>query len=174
MNRPSRSKTDTGFWHNSQVTDPPQDNASAGHITVIDNGDELCRQQKEFETEFEMYKKMNPTFTQIAKALMESKGWNSYIFKTHTHLDDSVYSRIINGNDKRRWSLHTIATFCFGIGASDYYITQMLTAAGHAFGAAREDRVYAYALNKYRGKSIDECNTFLDHMHVRRLGSQDE
>ena len=101
MSRSGRSKTGTGIWRNSQVNkDPPQDSAS-GHISVIDNGDELRRQQKGFETQFEIYQKMNPTFTQIANALMESKGWNSYKFKNHTHLDDSIYSRIINGEDKR-------------------------------------------------------------------------
>ena len=174
MNRPSRSKTDTGFWHNSQANDPPQDNASAGHITVIDNGDELCRQQKEFETEFEIYQKMNPTFTQIAKALMESKGWNSYKFKIRTHLDDSMYSRIINGDDNRRWSFLTVLAFIVGIAANDFYTTQLLAAVGRAFGPSKEDRIYAFAVNKFRGKSIDECNAFLEHMHVRTLGCQDE
>lgn len=173
MNQPNRCKTETGIWRNSQKNEAPSRN-TAGHITVIEIGDELRRQQKEFETEFEIYQKMNPTFTQIAKTLMESKGWNSFKFKKHTRLDNSMYSRIINGEDDRNWSLRTIVAFCFGIGASDYYITQMMTAAGRAFGASMEDRVYAYALNKYRGKSIDECNAFLEYMHVRKLGSQDE
>ena len=173
MNQPVRKRTDSGVRCNSQVNDPPQDNTSAGHISVIDNGDELRRKQKKYNDKLAFYKETHPTFTTLAKRLMERKqpSWSSGTFSRKTYLDESMYRKIYT-NDDKGWSLRTVLAFCVGICASEYLATQVLASAGYVLTSSDEDQAYALLFTEFEGCSMEECNYFLESIHIEPLGSK--
>ena len=180
MNQPVRKQTDSGIRRNSQVNDPPQDIISAGHISVIENGDELRRKQKKLKAQFIFYKKMNPSFTELAKDLMEGfeTPWNASTFAEKTHLDESMYYKIVDNRNKGKiitnkvWSLRSVLAFCVGISANAQLAARVLASAGYVLTSSDEHLIYAFLFTDFEGCSIDECNYFLESFGIEPLGSR--
>lgn len=141
------------------------------NISVIDNAEALSRKQAEFADKFSEYQKNFQTFGEKATAIMKRKHWNSTIFKERTLLDDMAYSRIINSNDSLP-SLRTVMAVCIGLGLDIQLATSLLASAGYSLGTSREHQLYHFLLTAFEGKSIDECNVFLESMDVKPLGTQ--
>jgi hypothetical protein len=141
------------------------------NISVIDNAEELCRKQNEFKEQFAEYRAITPTFAQLAVGLMKLKHWNSVTFKEKTHLDDATHSRIVNRAEKE-WSLRTVMAVCVGLGVNAQIADKLLAAAGHTLSASREHQLFSFLLTSLEGKSIDECNTFLESMEITPLGNR--
>ena len=145
----------------------------ATFVSIDNNSDELCRKQKKFKEEYSIYKEINPTFTELAKKLMESrlKPWDVNDFTNKTHLDSTMYCKI-NKKINKGWSFKTVLAFCVGIGANLYLATQILASAGFTFTSSEEHQVYAFLFKEFVGCSIDECNCFLESVGVEPLGSK--
>jgi len=179
MKKPCRKHTVGDIWCNSQVDDPSHDNVSAGHITVIDNGDELRRKLKRLKAQIAFYKETYISFAKLAKRLMESfkTPWSAGIFADKTHLDETMYYRIVNENedleknDNRVWSFHSVLSFCVGIGADEKLATKVLASAGYVLTGSDEHITYGFLFTDLQGRSIDECNYFLKAAHVKPLGN---
>jgi len=139
--------------------------------SVIDNMAVLKKLKESFETEYAEYIAVVPSFCQLVKGFMERRRWNSIVFKEKTLLGDAMYSRIVN-NDIRSPSFHTVMTICVGLGLNVKMAEQLLNTAGYAFGVTEEFQVYHFILTSMNGYSIDECNTFLEHMGMEPLGSR--
>ena len=76
-----RSHTDTKNGRNPQKSvDLPPASVDTNN-RVLNNDEELRRKKAEFERQKSTYKLINRTFTEVAKALMESKGWQRKEFK---------------------------------------------------------------------------------------------
>lgn len=141
------------------------------NTSVIENAEELRKKQAEFEEQFAEYRAVTATFPQLVVGLMERKHWNSTIFKEKTHLDDATHSRIVN-NQEKEWSLRTVMAICVGLGLNIMIANKLLAAAGHTLGTSREHQLFAFLLTSFEGKSIDECNTFLESMDIEPLGNR--
>jgi len=139
--------------------------------SVIDDAEALRGKRAQFQKEFETYRAITPSFAAMARQLMERQHWNSSSFKDKTLLDDSTYSRIMNGSEKH-WSLDTVIAICVGLGVDRQTADKLLEAAGYAFGAGRKHRAYSFLFTAFRGKSIDECNAFLESEGIRPLGNR--
>ena len=140
--------------------------------SIIDNANALHKLQKTFESTYESHIAINQTFSQKAKTLMEHKKWNSLIFKEKTLLDDSMYSRIIS--NERTPSFRTAMAICIGLGVDVLTARQMLEGAGFTFSPSKEHQAYSYILSALHGKSIDECNAFLESISVKPLGNREK
>jgi len=177
MKKPCRKHTVGDIWCNSQVNDPSQDNVSAGHISVIDNGDELRRKLKRLKAQIAFYKETYISFAKLAKRLMESfeTPWNAGIFADKTRLDESMYYKIYNKNqeeaDNRVWSFDAVLQFCVGIGADKKLADQVLASAGYVLTGTNDHIAYGFLFTDMQGRSMDECNYFLKAAHVRPLGN---
>ena len=146
-----------------------EDEASS---SIIDNAEALRKLRDAFDTEFSNQQAITHTFAQTAKTLMARKKWNSVIFKEKTLLDDSMYSRIIS-NSERLPSLRTAVAICVGLGVDAITANRMLALAGHSFGQTKEHQAYCYLFSALHGKSIDECNAFLESVSVAPLGNRE-
>lgn len=82
-----------------------------------------------------------------------------------------AYSRIINGSEKLP-GLRTVMAVCAGLGVDIRVASSILAAAGHTLGNSREHQLYYFLFTSFKGKSIDECNTFLKSMDVDPLGTR--
>ena len=125
----------------------------------------------QFQNEFDTYRAITPSFSRLACQLMERQHWNSSRFRDRTLLDDSTYSRIMNGAEKH-WTLETVMAICVGLCVDRLTADRLLAAAGHAFGAERKHCLYSFLLTGFRGKSIDECNAFLQSENIKPLGNR--
>ena len=122
-----------------------------------------------FREQCAVYSIVKPTFPELALKVMREKHWNVEIFKEKTHLDKTVYSRIVNADD-RRWSLRTVVTFCIGAGLGLESAQPLISAAGYSLDTSREHNSYAFLLTMFRGKTIDQCNALLEYMGFDPLG----
>jgi len=143
----------------------------ADNSSIIGNAQALRGMRAQFQREFDTYRAITPSFSRLARQLMERQHWNSSIFKEKTLLDEATYSRIVNGEDKL-WTLGTVMAFCVGYGVDKETGDRLLEAAGHTFGAHRKHRAYSFLLTGFQGKSIDDCNVFLESEGIAPLGSR--
>ncbi len=166
-----RSHTDTKNGRNPQKSvDLPPASVDTNN-RVLNNDEELRRKKAEFERQKSTYKLINRTFTEVAKALMESKGWQRKEFKENTLLDDTTYHNICTDVVKG-WDKRTVMAFCIGICADHETAVSLLAMAGHALGESDEDRAYEFLLTAYHGRSIGDCNMFLEDNFVKPLGNK--
>lgn len=140
--------------------------------SIIENAEALHKLRDAFDKSFENHLAITQTFAEIAKTLMQRKKWNSVIFKEKTHLDDSMYSRIIS-NSERLPSLRTAVAICVGLGVDAITANRMLALAGYSFGPSKEHQAFCYLFSALHGKSIDECNAFLESVSVTPLGNRE-
>ena len=140
------------------------------NYSIIDNAEALLMLRENFDTQYASHLAITQTFAETAKTLMERKKWNSVIFKEKTHLDDSMYSRLVNNSD-RLPSLRTAVAICVGLGVDAITANKMLALAGHSFGQSKEHQAFCYLFSALHGKSIDECNAFLESMSIAPLGN---
>ena len=143
----------------------------ADNSSIIGNAQALRGMRAQFQKEFDTYRAISPSFSRLARQLMERQHWNSSSFRDKTLLDGSAFSRIMNGAEKH-WSFETVMAICVGLGVDRQTADKLLEAAGHAFGAERKHRAYSFLLTGFQGKSIDECNAFLESEHISPLGSR--
>ena len=171
MREHGRFHTDVFHRANKQAYEKLPSFEADRNLSVIDNAEALRKKQEDFEEQFAEYREITPTFGQLATGLMKRKHWNSVTFKEKTHLDDATYSRIIN-NEEKEWSLRTAMAVCVGLGINAQIADKLLAAAGHTLSTTREDQLFSFLLTSFEGKSIDECNTFLESMEITPLGNR--
>ena len=141
--------------------------------SIIDNAEALHKLREAFDTDYENHLAITQTFAETAKTLMQRKKWNSVIFKEKTLLGDSMYSRLINNSD-RVLSLRTAVAICVGLGVDAMTANRMLSSAGYSFGSSKEHQAFCYLFSALHGRSIDECNAFLESLSILPLGTRDE
>jgi len=139
--------------------------------SIIDNAEALQKLQQSFNDKYEDNLSVSQTFAQTAKTLMERKKWNSVIFKEKTLLDDSMYSRIMK--NERNPSFRTAIAICVGLGVDAITASNMLAGAGYSFSPSKEHQAFSYILSALHGKSIDECNAFLESISIKPLGNRE-
>jgi DNA-binding phage protein len=143
-----------------------------GNESIIDNADALQKLQESFNNIFETHYSLNHTFAHSAAVLMKNKKWNSMIFKERTLLDDSMYSRILSNT--RNPSFRTAIAICVGLGVDSLTAIKMLEGAGYTFSPSKEHQAYYYLFTALQGKSIDECNAFLEKVAITPLGNREK
>ena len=83
----------------------------------------------------------------------------------------TAYSRIVNNNTKNI-TLRTVASFCVGMGVGVETGEKLFAAAGMSFHNSKERYVYKFLLTDMEGRSIDDCNMFLESMGFELLGGR--
>jgi len=126
-----------------------------------------------FKEQCNSYRALSRSFAQLATDIIRMKKWNVEIFKNKTNLDKATYSRIVNDEDiNRKWSLRTVMAFCVGAGIGLELARTLLSAAGFSLGGSDEHCAYRFLLSNYCGKSIDDCNEFLERHGIEPLGGR--
>ena len=146
-----------------------EDDASG---SIIDNAEALLKLRDNFDTHYADQLSIAKTFAETAKTLMQHKKWNSVIFKEKTHLDDSMYSRIIKNNE-RPPSFRTAVAICVGLGVDAMTANKLISLAGYSFSLSKEHQAFSYLFSALHGKSIDECNAFLESVSIAPLGNRE-
>jgi transcriptional regulator with XRE-family HTH domain len=138
--------------------------------SVLENIDELRQLHERFDSEYEEYLSITPSFGKLAKKIIEQKHLKNQDIIARSNLDQSTYSRLIN--DKVQPKLCTVAAFCFGIRSSKETSDKLFDSAGFAGSVSRDRFVYTFVLRVMKGRSIHECNAFLESKGVEIMGSQ--
>jgi len=136
---------------------------------VLKTTDEIQLLAERFENEFSESSAVMPTFAELAYEIIQKKGWGYKEFVENTNLNAASYYRI-KDNEESNTTLRTVAAFCFGIRANIDIANKLFAAAGFAINNSKEIHAYRFVINVMRGRSIDECNAFLETIGVEPLG----
>ena len=137
---------------------------------TLEATDEFQKLVERFEDEFSESSAIMPTFMELAKEIIEQKGWGYREFVKKTNLGVGAYYRIIN-KEPSSLSFRTVAAFCVGIGANMDTANKLLAAAGLAVYNSKEIHAYRFVIHAMRGRSIKDCNVFLERMGFEPLGA---
>lgn len=141
---------------------------------LIRRAEEVKRKQAEFEREKEAHRLMTPNMTCWEKMwqLIESRGVSKSHFMSMTGLGEEVY-RKAEKNIKTKPSLRTIVAFAHGFGLNLTDTERLLQLAGHAFDESDEHQALKFCITGYAGRSIEDCNDFLNSYNYPPLGTQE-
>jgi len=159
-----------GIAYRSDKKNTPRYEREQNSQRVLETTDEFQQLAERFENEFSESSAIMPTFVELANEIIKKKGWSYSDFTKNTNLDSAVYYRITKDKKPRKPNLRTVAAFCIGIGASIDTADRLLASAGFAIYNSKEIHAYRFVINVMRGRSIDDCNAFLETIGVEPLG----
>jgi hypothetical protein len=99
---------------------------------------------------------------------MQLKGYNKPAFEQKTLLSGRTYDRI-RTNQLESPSIETVMAICIGFELGVEYGQQLLEITGHKLGDIELHAAYRKLLVSFKGRSIIECNAFLDENHLPPL-----
>lgn len=132
---------------------------------------EIYNKAKDFERQFKRAKAIHRTAPQLLWSYMEAEGWNTTIFEYRTNLDAMNYTRVQKPDYK--FTIRPLVAMGVGLRLDLSAMEEILTLAGLSFREGdKEQQAYKYLFTGMYGKSIDECNEFLEKVGVTTLGSK--
>jgi len=119
----------------------------------------------EYKTNAPMREKLNITFSQRVKQILEIKKIDLDKFKEQTLLSKATYYRLQNEKDKQ--SFNTILAFCAGLDLDISLTTELLNKAGLTFDGGIAHNAYMMAITQFPGQPIDVRNEFLANLNIK-------
>lgn len=106
---------------------------------------------------------------QVFLRYMKDAKWNSSIFQEKTLLSANDYSRL---SSDHKFKLPAYVAMAVGLGLSLDEFQKAIYLNGLSLDdKERTHNAYSFVLSMLQGKSIDECNAFLEHVGVETLGT---
>jgi hypothetical protein len=106
---------------------------------------------------------------QVFLRYMKDAKWNSTIFQEKTLLTANDYSRL---SSDHKFKLPAYVAMAVGLGLSLDEFQKAIYLNGLSLDdKERTHNAYSFVLSMLQGKSIDECNAFLEHVGVETLGT---
>ena len=137
---------------------------------------ELLDKLQAYERQFYFIHDRNVATTKTANELMlqymQNVKWNTSIFQEKTLLSAMDYTRIQNKDHP--FKLPAYVAMAVGLNLTLQEFQEILQQAG--LNLKRGDKqhdAYAFLLTVMNGKSIDECNDFLESIGVKTLGTHE-
>ncbi|MCL1878387.1 MAG: helix-turn-helix transcriptional regulator [Defluviitaleaceae bacterium] len=170
----SESSTDavnTGILRHENTTEKKSHHyeQSEENISVVLQSDEISKMQEAFSKQCIDRRVDKKPFWSLAYGIMQARKWNSSIFTERTLLNQSIYSRIKNGQLSKP-DIRTVMAICVGLDLDYFRATELLASAGHVLTSTDEDEAYFYILNNCRGEPIQKRNKFLTSLGILALG----
>ena len=109
--------------------------------------------------------KINITFSQMVKQIIENRKIYVMEFQARTLLSKATYHRL--QDEKSTPSFRTILAFCAGVDLDIYKTGELLSKAGFAFNGSEAHIAYMTAITAFGGKSIDVRNEFLANLNIK-------
>ena len=132
---------------------------------------ELYNKAKDFENRFKRSKSNHKTAPELLWSYMQDAHWNTTIFINRTGLDAMNYTRVQDPDHK--FMMQPLVSMGVGLGLDLNEMEEVLSLAGLAFKPTdRVDQAYKYLFTGMAGKSVDDCNEFLDTLDVTKLGTK--
>jgi Zn-dependent peptidase ImmA (M78 family) len=132
---------------------------------------DIYNKAKDFEKKLQRSKASNQTATELLWKYMQESHWNTTVFLYRTNLSPMDYSRVQQPGHK--FKMPALVAMGVGLELDLHEMEHVLTLAGLSFMEGdREQQAYKYLFTGMYGKSIDECNEFLEKVGVKTLGSK--
>jgi len=123
--------------------------------------------KKQFEADYQNFKKTNCSFAQIMKELIKEYNITVGRFTTKTHLSTTTYYNLIDA--KKKPNIETIVAMAVVFKISLRNIENLLRAFG--LGFEHDNRVhhaYTQLIERHSGCSITECNELLSKIGIAK------
>jgi hypothetical protein len=169
----SAEAVNTGILRHENVADRRSHHyeQSEENISVVLQSDEITKMLDDFSKQRAERQTDKTQFWSFAFGIMQARKWNSAIFKEKTLLNESIYSRIKNGQLAKP-DIRTVMAICVGLDLDYFRATELLASAGHVLTSTEEDEAYYYILNNCRGEPIKKRNEFLTSVGILALGAK--
>lgn len=132
---------------------------------------EIFNKAKEFENQFKRSKKNHKTSNEMLWDYMREAHWNTYIFTMRTELNEMNYSRVQKPDYK--FAMMPLVSMGIGLQLTLTEMNEVLSCAGLSFNYSdKKEQAYQYLFTGMYGKTISECNDFLEQIGVPKLGSK--
>lgn len=101
---------------------------------------------------------------------MDAAHWNTSIFQSKTLLALMDYTRVYQNH---KFKIPAYTAMAVGLELTLHETEEALHLSGLGYDSSdTTDCAYMYILSAFHGCSIDECNTVLDKLKVKALGTK--
>lgn len=132
---------------------------------------EIYNKAKDFEKKFQRSAATHKTANELLLEYMDNDHWNTTTFVWKTNLGPNDYSRVKKPD--YTFKMPALVAMGVGLGLDLQEMEEVLKLAGLYFKENdKEQQAYKYLFTGMYGKSIDECNEFLERVGVTTLGAK--
>ena len=124
----------------------------------------------EFQAQLKRNRLVNETTSQRMCKYMDAAHWNTSIFQNKTHLAPMDYTRVYQNH---KFKVPSYTAMAVGLELTLHETEDALRLSGLGYdNSDPTDCAYMYILSAFRGCSINECNTVLEKLNVKLLGTK--
>lgn len=124
----------------------------------------------EFQEQLKRNRLVKETTSQRMCKYMDAAHWNTSIFQNRTHLAPMDYTRVYQNH---KFKVPSYTAMAVGLGLTLHETEDALRLSGLGYdNSDTADCAYMYILSAFHGCSIDECNTVLEKLNVKSLGTK--
>lgn len=124
----------------------------------------------EFQTQLKRNKLVNETTSQRMCKYMDAAHWNTSIFQSKTLLAPMDYTRVYQNH---KFKIASYTAMAVGLELTLHETEDALRLSGLGYDNSDDiDCAYMYILSAFHGCPIDECNTVLEKLNVKPLGTK--
>lgn len=130
----------------------------------------LTDTESDFQTQLQRNRLVNETTSQRMCKYMDAAHWNTSIFQSKTLLAPMDYTRVYQNH---KFKIPAYTAMAVGLELTLHETEEALHLSGLGYDSSdTTDCAYMYILSAFHGCSIDECNTVLDKLKVKALGTK--
>lgn len=124
----------------------------------------------EFQTQLKRNRLVNETTSQRMCKYMDAAHWNTSIFQSRTLLAPMDYTRVYQNH---KFKVPSYTAMAVGLELTLHETEEALHLSGLGYDNSDDtDYAYMYILSAFHGCPIDECNTVLEKLNVKPLGTK--
>lgn len=124
----------------------------------------------EFQEQLKRNRLVKETTSQRMCKYMDAAHWNTSIFQNRTHLAPMDYTRVYQNH---KFKVPSYTAMAVGLELTLHETEDALRLSGLGYdNSDPTDCAYMYILSAFHGCSIDECNTVLEKLNVKSLGTK--
>lgn len=124
----------------------------------------------EFQAQLKRNRLVNETTSQRMCKYMDAAHWNTSIFQSKTLLAPMDYTRVYQNH---KFKVPSYTAMAVGLELTLHETEEALRLSGLGYdNSDNTDYAYMYILSAFHGCPIDECNTVLEKLNVKPLGTK--
>ena len=124
----------------------------------------------EFQAQLKRNRLVNETTSQRMCKYMNASHWNTSIFQCKTLLAPMDYTRVYQNH---KFKVPSYTAMAVGLELTLHETEEVLRLSGLGYDNSDDtDCAYMYILSAFHGCPIDECNTVLEKLNVKLLGTK--
>jgi len=130
--------------------------------------DELCEkyeiERKAFQSDYNLYAEMEMDFQEKLTVILEKKDKTAECLAGQVGIAPETLSRYKSGNGP---SFEVLVAICIVLKLDIKQSAALFSSLGYSFlGTSKEHYAYAYLIENYSGKTINECNEILTGLKI--------